>query len=81
MTNATVNGGSFLEFVLQWLGVTGASEPPVSCGRRLSCWLTLSILVRKGMVSYAAGKNMDERGFVDEVQRQSRYRLRAGRDN
>ena len=64
-TNGTVAGGRatpFWPLFIQWLGVTRASDPVVPCGHRLSCCLTLSILVRKATVCYAATKkspNMD----------------------
>ena len=69
----------FWALLFQWLGVTRASDPPVPCGHRdLPCSLrsqtffravqfTLSILTRKWMASYAAGKQKHhpERVFVD----------------
>ena len=41
-------------FVLLWLGVTRARDPLVSCGHGLSCCLKLSMLLRNGMIIYAA---------------------------
>ena len=62
----------FVHFFFQWLGVTRASDPHVPCGHRLSRCLTFSILIRKGMVSYATPKKSPNVFFVGEVQSHSR---------
>ena len=43
-------GYDVLNYVLQWPGVTRASEPTVPCGHRLSCWFNISIFILNGMV-------------------------------
>ena len=59
-TNGTVGGLRYFTpsgaRFFQWLGVTRASDSSVPCGHRLAPCLTFSILIRKGMVSYAAPK-------------------------
>ena len=70
--------GPFLSLFLLWLGVTRASEPPVPCGDKLSCCLTFSMLIRKGMVSCAATTKIVERVLASEVQSHSREWLRPG---
>ena len=54
--------------VFQLLGVTRASDPAVPCGHRVSCCLTFSILIRKGMVSCARNIETAEYVFASGVQ-------------
>ena len=56
----------------QWLGVTRTSDPPVPCGHRVSCCVTFSMLIRKGMASHALPINVAGRVIVSQVQSHSR---------